>query len=124
MPTIKTHITNISTQKSYVELNAFDKVPQQNLLKNGIGRVFAFHINYNNATKSYVHIYDLKGGVVVGTTEPILTFPVVGTNSSTCIVSQSGILLNSGLSIAGSNTGGTGANTNPAATIDGFIVGS
>tara|TARA_R100001086_G_scaffold245728_2_gene177015 strand:- start:490 stop:867 length:378 start_codon:yes stop_codon:yes gene_type:complete len=124
MPSFKTHITNISTQKSYIELvGMIHTPPVQNLLKGQTGRVFAIHINYNNATKGYVHVYDQKGGVAVGTTLPIMTFPVVGTNSSVCVVSQQGILISEGLSIAGSNTAGTGANTTPAGSISAFIVG-
>ena len=69
-------------------------------------------------------MYDAKGSITHGTDHPILVVPVKGTTSSITIMSQTGILISNGLSVAGSNTGGTGnGGTNPG-TLDAYITGT
>ena len=125
MPTIKTHITNISTQKSYASVQDLEHTPAENLLKGETGRVFNFFVEYDNATVGFVHVYDKKGSITFGTDQPIMVFPVKGTTFGCSVMSQQGILISDGLSLAGSNTAGSGTSgAAPTGTIDIYVVGS
>lgn len=125
MPTVKTHITNHSTQKSYASIHVVATTPSENLLREQSGRVFSVLLEYDNATVGYFKMYDAKGSVTHGTDNPIFVVPVKGSASVVSIMSQTGILISNGLSVAGSNRGGTGnGGTNPTGTIDAYITGT
>lgn len=125
MPTVKTHITNFSNQKSYASVEDVETTPSENLLREQSGRVFAILLEYDNATTGYFKMYDSKGSVTHGTDNPIFVVPVKTTASAVTIMSQTGILISNGLSVAGSNQGGTGSGgANPAGTIDAYLTGT
>jgi|TARA_R100000084_G_C4556766_1_gene102645 hypothetical protein len=125
MPTVKTHITNHTLQKSYAVVEDCDTTPSENLLKNQTGRVFSMLLEYDNATTGYFKMYDAKGSVTHGTDHPIFVMPVKGTAYGCNVVSQQGILFSAGVSVAGSAKGGTGSGgAVPAGNIDVYITGS
>lgn len=125
MPTSRAHISNFSSQKSYASVQDVETTPSENLLREQSGRVFAILLEYDNATTGYFKMYDAKGSVTHGTDHPILVVPVKATASSITIMSQTGILISNGLSVAGSANGGTGSGgANPAGTIDAYITGT
>tara|TARA_R110002020_G_scaffold12489_5_gene45825 strand:+ start:1500 stop:1874 length:375 start_codon:yes stop_codon:yes gene_type:complete len=124
MPTLKVQLTNVSNQKSYAACEDANNTVQENVLKDQTGRIFNLFIEYNNATTAYVKLYDSKGQISHGTDHPIFVVPVKGTAFGQSIMSQSGILFNSGACIGAAANGGTGASGNPAGTVDVYISGS
>ena len=124
MPTLKVQLTSVSNQKSYASIEDADNTVQENVLKNQTGRIFNLFIEYDNATTAYVKLYDSKGQISHGTHHPIFVVPVNGTTFGQSIMSQSGILFNSGASIGAAASGGTGTAGNPAGTVDVYISGS
>ena len=125
MPTVKTHITNHTNQKSYAAIEDCDTTSSENLLKGQSGRVFSIFLEYDNATVGYFKMYDKKGSVTHGTDIPIFVVPVKGTAYGCSVVSQKGILFSSGVSVCGSAKGGTGASgAVPAGNIDVYITGT
>tara|TARA_A100001515_G_scaffold140216_1_gene135653 strand:- start:1078 stop:1455 length:378 start_codon:yes stop_codon:yes gene_type:complete len=125
MPTVRTHITNHTTQKSYASVQDADTTPSENLLSEQSGRVYSIFLEYDNATVGYFKLYDAKGSLTHGTDVPIFVVPVKGTTCGISIMSQTGVLISNGLSVAGSAKGGTGAGgAVPAGTIDAYITGT
>ena len=122
---INTHITQYSAQKSLVRLSDLKQAGGTNLLAGETGRVYSIFIAYTDATAAYVKLYNLDGSLTHGTDHPIMVIPVKGTSFSTSIISQSGVYVSSGLSMAASSHAGTGSGgANPAGTVTTFISGT
>ena len=124
MPNLKVQLTNFASQKSYASCEDANNTVQENVLKNQTGRIFNLFIEYTDATTAYVKLYDSIGQISHGTDHPIFVVPVKGTTFGQSIMSQSGILFNSGACIGAAASGGTGASGNPAGTVDVYISGS
>ena len=119
------HITQYPTQKSLARLSDLEQTGGTNLLHSQTGRVYNIFLSYTHATVAYVKLYDMKGSLTHGVDHPIMVIPVKGTSFSTSIMSQSGVKISAGLSMAASSLAGTGwGGAVPAGVATVFITGT
>ena len=109
---------------SMIRQTSATSVADTDVLTGTTGRVYTMFIENvtGSPANAYFKIYDAKAPTV-GTTDPIAVFRVRASVNQV-ITSKNGIMINTALSTACVQSGGTAGTSNPATTVATTVFGS